>query len=129
MAKVYQIPEEPELWEIPKILIILGNNIARLTKLVARYQARAGFQQAAYKRAVARAKVTNKSAGNQELIKSMAEIDPVVSAIVNKMELAEAKLTLAKGELDGYEAQFISMRKIVEIKKMEKMFAGDTGGI
>ena len=127
MAKVYQIPAEPELWEIPKILIILGNNIARLTRLVARYQARAGFQQAAYKRAVARAKVTNKSAGNQELIKSMAEIDPVVSAIVNKMELAQAKLTLAKGELDGYEAQFISMRKIVEIKKLTLQSDGGIG--
>lgn len=129
MAKVYQIPAEPELWEIPKILIILGNNIAKLTKLVARYQARAGFQEASYKRAVAAAKVRNKDAGNQELIKSMAEIDPVVQAVANKMNLAEAKLTLAKGELEGYNAQFISMRKIVEIKKMERMNAGTAGEI
>ena len=129
MAKVYQIPADPELWEIPKILIVLGNNIARLTKLVARYQARAGFLEAAYKRAVARAKVANKGAGNQELIKSMAEIDPTVVVLANRLEIAEAKLTLSKGELEGYDAQFISMRKIVEIKKMERMNAGTAGEI
>lgn len=57
----------------------------------------------------------------------MAEIDPTVVVLANRLEIAEAKLTLAKGELDGYDAQFISMRKIVEIKKLQLQGGGDVG--
>ena len=115
----FRIPSDPTPQEMNASLIECANNISRLQQLVAEYKADVGIKQTVYKRALARALVMNQSGKNATIIKAMAEIDPNVQVALDELDQATALYTVGQGELDGYEAQFVALRKIVEIKKLE----------
>lgn len=115
----FNIPEDPTPQQLNNSLITCANNISRIQQLVARYKAEMGIKQTAYKRAMARALVLHRHEKNATLIKAMAELEPFVAAAADELEQATAVYIVGQGELDGYEAQFVALRKIVEIKKLE----------
>ena len=117
--KLFVIPRDPTPLELNNSLIICANNIARIQQLVAGYKADVGVKQTAYKRAMARALVIHQHEKNATLIKAMAETEPEVQWALDELDKATAIYTIGQGELDGYEAQFVALRKIVEIKKLE----------
>lgn len=115
----FNIPKDPTPQEMNNALIVCANNISRLQQLVAEYKANVGIKQTAYKRAMARALVIHQDKKNQTLIKAMAELEPLVIKALDDLDQATAVYTVGLGELEGYEAQFVALRKIVEIKKLE----------
>ena len=119
MANNFVIPSDPTPQEMNNALIICANNISRIQQLVAEYKANVGIKQTAYKRALARALVNNQHHKNSTITKAMAELDPAVQNALDELDQATAVYTVGQGELEGYEAQFVALRKIVEIKKLE----------
>jgi hypothetical protein len=86
---------------------------------VCEYKANVAFKQTAYKRAMAKALVIHQDKKNATLIKAMAELEPFVINAIDELDQATALYTVAQGELEGWEAQFVALRKIAEIKRME----------
>lgn len=119
MSYKFELPHDPTPQQMNNALITCANNISRLQQLVAEYKANVGIKQTAYKRAMARALVVNQHKKNATLIKAMAELEPTVKTALDELDQANAVYTVAQGELEGYEAQFVALRKIVEIKKLE----------
>lgn len=115
----FNIPQDPTPQQMNNSLITCANNISRLQQLVAEYKANVGIKQTAYKRAMARALVLHQHKKNATLIKAMAELEPFVLNALDELDQATALYTVGQGELEGYEAQFVALRKIVEIKKLE----------
>lgn len=118
-SREFTLPVDPTPLELNQALSICANNIARLSDLVAQYKADAAIKQTAYKRAHARARVKYSNAKNSDTSKALTEIDEEVIAAQNELDQANAVFLVAMGEMEGYEAQFIALRKIVEIRKME----------
>lgn len=118
MSKIV-IPDNPTPSQIEYYLSLLSNQIAKLSDLVAEYKRNAGAAETKTKRAYARAIVENKGKGNVDYVKALAEIDDNVIKAKDKLEVAETMYLLAKAELDGYDAQFVALRKIAEIRKTE----------
>lgn len=119
MSETFVLPDNPTPLQLNRSLSVCANQIARLSDLVAHYKADASYKQTAYKRAYARAMVKYQAAKNATLSKALAEIDEDVIRAADELDAANAIYTIAQGEMDGYEAQFIALRKIVEVRKME----------
>lgn len=119
MSKGFEIPVDPTPQEMNMCLIICANNIARVQELVSEYKANVAIKQTAYKRAMAKALVLHQGEKNATLTKAMAELEPFVLNALDELDQATALYTVGQGELEGYEAQFVALRKIVEIKKLE----------
>ena len=115
----FNIPQDPTPQQMNNSLITCANNISRLQQLVAEYKANVAIKQTAYKRAMARALVKHQDKKNATLIKAMAELDGFVQDALDELDQCNAVYTVALGELEGWEAQFVTLRKIAEIKKME----------
>lgn len=119
MSETFVLPDNPTPLQLNQSLSVCANQIARLSDLVARYRADASYKQTAYKRAYSRAMVRYQGAKNATLSKALAEADEDVIRAADELDAANAIYTIAQGEMDGYEAQFIALRKIVEVRKME----------
>ena len=119
MGTVFQIPDNPNVGELQRLLTICSNQIATITDLAATYKADAAIKTTAFKRAVARATVKYRHDGTAAVVKALVEIDPDVVAAGNECDNADAIYGLAKAELDGYEAHFVALRKISELRKTE----------
>lgn len=119
MAREFTLPDNPTPLQLNQSLTECANNIARLSDLVASYKADVAIKTTAYKRAYARATVKYSSAKNATLIKAMSDIDEDVTKAQDVMDTATAVYTIALGEIEGYDSQFVALRKIVEVRKME----------
>ncbi len=119
MGKEFQIPQNPTPLELNQALSICSNNIARLSDLCAQYKADLAIKQTTLKRAMARALVKYSGAKNATLAKALAEADEDVATAQDNVDQANALYIVAQGEMDGWDSQFIALRKIVEVRKME----------
>jgi hypothetical protein len=119
MSDKFELPQNPSPMQLNQSLSICSNNISRLSDLCAQYKADTAIKQTALKRAMARALVKYSGAKNSTLTKAMAEVDAGVIAAQDEVDTANALYLVAQAEMDGYDAQFIALRKIVEIRKME----------
>lgn len=119
MSEVFKIPVDPTPQEMNQCLIVCANNIARVQEIVSEYKANVAIKQTAYKRAMAKALVLHQGEKNATLTKAMAELEQFVIEALDELDQCNAVYTVALGELDGWEAQFVALRKIAEIKKME----------
>lgn len=119
MNKTFNIPVNPTPHEMNSCLITCANNIARVQQLVSEYKADVSIKQTAYKRAMARALFLHQGEKNATVIKAMAELESFVQEAQDELDQANAVYIVAQGELEGWEAQFVALRKIAEIKKME----------
>jgi hypothetical protein len=120
MSKEFTIPQNITLSELNRCLIECSNNLASVGRKVAEYKADVGLKQTAYKRELARAKVRHSSAKTATMQIAQSEIDQQVINKQDDFDCATALYTIALGELDGWNAQFVALRKIVEIKKLER---------
>lgn len=120
----FEIVPDPNLVDIGQQLTILANNMARLENLVAEYKRQAAFAKTKAARIEAAAYIRYRDEKNAALIKAHVVIDDDVIVANNELDAAEAKLTLAQGELAGYDAQFVAVRKQAELKKMEMQALG-----
>jgi hypothetical protein len=119
MSAKFELPQNPSPMELNQSLSICSNNIARLSDLCAQYKADTAIKQTALKRAMAKALVKYSGEKNSTLTKAMAEVDADVIAAQDEVDTANALYLVSQAEMDGYDAQFIALRKIVEIRKME----------
>lgn len=117
--EVFVLLPDPTLPEIAHELTVLADNMARLQSLVGKYKVAAAQAETRAVRAEAKAHVVYRSEKNQALIKARVAMDDEVILANDLLEQAEAKLIMAQGELAGYEAQFIAVRKQAELKKLE----------
>lgn len=113
------VPENPTPAQLQQLLSVCSNEIAKLTDLVATYKQDAAIKERCYDRAMARATVRYKGQGNASLVKALAINDTEVIRASDDLDVAEAVYALAKAELDGYDAQFVAVRKIAELRKTE----------
>lgn len=118
-SREYTLPINPSPAMLERDLAAISNNMARLSDLVATYKADAAIKQTVYKRAYARALVEYSGDKNATIIKAKADIYPAVISAQDEMDQANAVYIVATGEYEGYEAQFVALRKMVEIRKME----------
>lgn len=119
MDKEFQIPQNPMPLELNRALATCSNNIARLSDICAQYKSDVAIKQTTLKRVMARALVKYSDAKNATLAKAMAEADGDVEAAQDAVDAANALYLVAQGEMDGWDSQFIALRKIVEVRKME----------
>lgn len=119
MSNAFNIPINPTPHEMNTCLIMCANNIARVQQLACEYKADVAIKQTKYKRAMARALILHQGEKNATLIKAMAETEPFVEKAQDELDQANALYMVAQGELEGWEAQFVALRKMAEIKKME----------
>ncbi len=119
MAREYTLPVDLPPALLEQNLIIIANNMARMSDLVAEYKTNAAIATTAYKRAYARALVKFSGEKNATLTKALADVDADVVVKQDALDQANAVYAVAMGEYEGYEAQFVALRKIVEIRKME----------
>lgn len=118
------IPRDATPAELCNLLADIANAMSQIADTVAAYVADAKRKEGLYKRAYAIAIINNKNAGSAEIRKAYAEIDELVCSTKRDMEQADTLVTLAEAEQSGYESQFIAVRKIVEIRKMELQGGG-----
>ena len=116
----FKIPENATLAQINESLITCANNLSAVGRQVAIYKADVAIKQTAYKRALARAKVLNSTAKTATMQNALAETDDTVIEKQDELDIANALYIVAQGELEGWDAQFVALRKIVEIKKLER---------
>lgn len=119
MSTKLTVPENPTPAQLQHLLSVCSNQIAKLADLVVKYKQDVAIKERNYDRAMARATVKYKGQGNAAVVKSMATIDDEVVKAADELDAAEATYTLAKAELDGYDAQFVALRKIAELRKTE----------
>lgn len=113
------VPDNPTPQQLQHLLAICSNQIATLSDQVATYKQDAAIKMTNYKRELARAIVRYSGSGTASFIKAKAETDSLVVSALDDVDIAEAVYGIAKAELDGYDAQFIALRKIAEIRKQE----------
>ncbi len=119
MANEFQIPNDPTMQELNQSLIICANNKARLGKLISEYKTNVAYKTTALKRTTAKATVKHSNAKNSSLIKALAENDEDVIKAQDELDAVSAIYTVAMAEYDGYEAQFVALRKIANMKVEE----------
>lgn len=124
MDERFDIVVDPSLPEISEQLTVLANNMARLERLVGEYKRKAAQAKTVLARVEAVAHINNRSEKNAALIKARVAVDPNVIRATDALDTAEAALILAQGELAGYDAQFVAVRKQAELKKMEMQQLG-----
>jgi hypothetical protein len=117
--KFFTIIEDPLPSDIAWELTFLSNNMARLERLVAQYKREVAQKKTALERVEAMAWIRWRSEKNQALIRARVSVDEDVMAAQIALEDAENVFTLAQAELNGYDAQFVAVRKQAELKKME----------
>lgn len=116
---LFEIPEDPDPAQLHHALRVCTNQLARVGKLVTQYKTEAAKAKTRYNRMYAQAVVLHKDAGNMQLVKSLAEVEASVVAAIDEFDEKLALFTLAKGEFDCWEACFIALRKIAEVRKVE----------
>lgn len=119
------IPENPTPQELQHLLAVCSNQIATLADQVATYKQDAAIKLTKYKRELAKAIVRYSGSGTASYVKAKAETDNLVATALDELDAAESLYTLAKAELDGYEAVFIALRKISELRRQELRSLGD----
>jgi hypothetical protein len=124
VKQTFELPQNPTPLQLNQALATCSNNIARLSDLCAQYKADVAIKQTALKRAMARALVKHSGAKSATLAKALAETDGDVEAAQDAVDQANALYLVAQGEMDGYEAQFIAIRKIVNIRQLEMQTMG-----
>lgn len=116
----FNIPVNPTLAQIGQLLATCSNNLANVGMKVAEYKADIAIKETAYKRALARAKVMYQDKKPSAMINAYAETESSVIEAQDELIQANSLFIIASGELDGWDAQFVALRKIVEIKKIER---------
>jgi len=119
----------PEALEIPKLDQLgrqLANEVARLSKVVAKYKSDVSIKSKVYKLELAKAKVLLRdSSYTPTMINAMAETTPEVMAAADSLQQAEVILLIGKAELEGREKQYQMVKKIFELKIQElRVFRG-----
>lgn len=123
-ANEFMVPANPQPKDLEKMLALCSNHIATLSDKLAEYQSNVAVKTTAYKRAFAQAVVLSTDKGRSPTIsKAAAEADLKVIATQDELDIASAVYTIAKGEFDGWNAHFVALRKMAEIRKSE-MFSG-----
>jgi multidrug efflux pump subunit AcrA (membrane-fusion protein) len=115
----FTIPENPNQLELNQSLSKCANNISRVIDLVAKYKANVSIAQTKYKRLLARAKIKNASAKTATMQNALAEIDDTVITAQDELEQANAIFLVAEAELEGWQAQFVAVRKMCSLKETE----------
>jgi len=125
MTQYYKLPEKPTTNDLQNALQFLANNMSKLADQLSTYKTDVAYANAKYKRAYARALVKNQNAKNATMVKALAEIDELVEETQDELNAKNAIYTIAEGEYEGMETQFVAIRKIVEIQKLE--YKGEYG--
>ena len=125
MTQYYKLPEKPTTNDLQNALQFLANNMSKLADQLSTYKTDVAYANAKYKRAYARALVKNQNAKNATMVKALAEIDELVVVPPDELNAKNAIYTIAEGEYEGMETQFVAIRKIVEIQKLE--YKGEYG--
>lgn len=120
------IPDDLQPAQLDKLGRELSNEVARLGKIVAQYESKLVEVSKAYKLALARAKIMFKDTRYAPtMINALAETDETVIQAADAVQLAEARLLIGKAELDGREAQYQMVKKIMDLKIQElRVFRG-----
>jgi hypothetical protein len=116
---MFEIPEDPDPGQLHHALKVCTNQLARVGRLVTQYKTEVARAKTRYHRTYAHAVVLHSEAGNMQLVKSLAEVEANVVAAADELDEKVALFTLAKGEFDSWEAYFIALRKIAEVRKVE----------
>lgn len=113
------IPRDATPQELCNLLADISNAMSQISDKAAEYKAHAAQKATACKRARAYAMAKCEKAASAEIRKARVEIDNAVVEVQDELDYLNILSTLAEGEAAGYEAQFVAVRKIVEIRKME----------
>ena len=119
MGKEFQIPQNPTFPQISEGLATCSNNMARVSDLCAQYKADLALKTTKLKRAKAKAMVRFSGQKNATVMKAMAEVEPEVVKCQDEVDSAMAIYTIAQGEIEAWEAQFVALRKMVAIREIE----------
>lgn len=103
-----------------------SNEVARLGKLVGKYESDLTAANKAYKLALARAKIMFKDTKYAPtMINAFAETDEAVIKAADAVQLAEVRLLIGKAELEGRDKQYQMVKKIIDLKVQElRVFRG-----
>lgn len=116
----FDIPAHPTPAQLEQMLAICSNQIASLADLLTQYKSTAAMKDTAYKRALARAIIKGRADHiPASIVAKVAEADDAVIAARDELDAADAIYTAAKGEFDGWDAHFVALRKMAEIRKTE----------
>lgn len=115
----FRIPDNATFAQISQSLAICSNSMARVSEKCAVYKADVALKQTALKRAMAKATVKFSGEKNVSLIKARAELDAQVVKAQDEYDSASSIYTIAQGELEAWEAQFVALRKMVAIREIE----------
>jgi len=118
-AEQFILLDDPTLPEIAMELTFLANNLSRLQELVAKYKIDTARAKTRALREESTAHVLYRAEKNQALIKARVALYDAVIKANDDLDIAEAKLIKAQGELAGCDAQFVAVRKQAELKKLE----------
>jgi hypothetical protein len=114
------IPEGLEPVDLDKLGRELSNEVTRLGKIVAGYEAELTTKTNAYKRALAKAKILYKDTKYPAtIINALAEEDEQVVLAAKYMEQAECNLIVGKAELEGHDKQYMMVKKLLDLKIQE----------
>ncbi len=119
MGQKVVVPDNPTPAQLMHLLAVCSNEIATLADKVMSYRQDAALKQTALKRAMARAKVKYSGSGTVDIVRAKVELDPAVVLAQDEYDIADCVYQIAKGEFDGYDAQFTALRKQAEIRKTE----------
>lgn len=120
------IPEGLEIPQLDQLGRQLANEVARLSKVVANYEAEVSNKAKAYKLELAKAKVLLKdSKYSPTMVNAMAETTPTVMVAADNLQQAEAILLIGKADLEGRDKQYQMIKKIIELRVQElRVFRG-----
>jgi hypothetical protein len=123
-AAQFIIPAHPGPHQIEEMLAMCSNQIATLADILTGYKSDVAMKDTAYKRALAKAIIKGRiDKVPATIVAKVAEADEDVIAARDALDIADAVYTAAKGEFDGWDAHFVALRKMAEIRKSE-MFSG-----
>ena len=115
----FRIPDNATFAQISQSLATCSNQMAGVSQKVAEYKTNVALKQTALKRQLAKSTVKFSGEKNTSLIKARAELDPQVIKAQDEVDSAVAIYTIALGELEAWEAQFVALRKMVSIREIE----------
>lgn len=119
------IPEDISPGELDRLTTRLANEVARLGKIVAKYELDVKAKEKAYKKEQGKAAVLHKNDGPPSLVKLIIEQNKDVVSMSDALQEAEALLIMAKAELDGRDKQYQAAKKLVDLKVQElRVFRG-----
>jgi hypothetical protein len=113
------IPESPTPAEIELKLIQCDYALEALERKIAHSKNEQRALKWEYNRALAKALVLCRDAGNATLVKATADLDPDVESWGQKLLEAEAMLTLLQGEKETFGNHFITLRKLADLTKAQ----------